>query len=174
MKKREKKIPAMPSATFVQATQNDIMTINKLANKIWRKHYTDIIGAETVEYMLELMYSPEAIKRDMLSSIEYFLIKFNNDEIGYLGIKQEYEKLFLSRIYIKEEFRGKKFGRQAIEFISTIANNRTLSEIYLTVAKNNLNSIKFYKNCGFKITNDICKDIGKGFKMDDYVMNKIV
>ena len=164
----------IPSATFTQATQNDVMTIHKLAQKIWREHYTDIIGADTVEYMLDLMYAPEVIKQDLLSNIEYFLIKFNSEEIGYFGIKEENEKLFLSRIYIKDEFRGRKIGRQAVNFICSIANERNLSEVYLTVAKNNLTSIEFYKSCGFRITDDICKEIGQGFKMDDHVMSKIV
>ena len=164
----------IPLATFIQATQNDVMTIHKLAQKIWREHYTDIIGADTVEYMLDLMYAPEVIKQDLRSNIEYFLIKFKNEEIGYFGIKEENDKLFLSRIYIKNKFRGRKIGKQAIDFICTIASSRKLSEVYLTVAKNNQASIEFYKSCGFRITNDICKEIGQGFKMDDHVMSKIV
>ncbi|NCB47474.1 GNAT family N-acetyltransferase, partial [bacterium] len=38
---------------FVKATFDDAAELAGLAETIWREHYTPIIGAEQVEYMLE-------------------------------------------------------------------------------------------------------------------------
>ncbi len=157
---------------FQPAGKDEIQTIYELAQEIWREHYPNIIGAETVEYMLKLMYSPKVISCDMKSGLEYFLIKVDADNAGYFGIREEKEeaKLFISRIYIRKEFRGKKIGHKAMDFIYSIARKRNLSEVYLTVARTNENSVAFYKSCDFTISGAICKDIGDGYVMDDHIM----
>jgi RimJ/RimL family protein N-acetyltransferase len=40
------------------------------------------------------------------------------------------------------------------------------------VNKNNVNSIKVYEKLGFKKTGPVIQDIGNGFVMDDYKMEK--
>ena len=157
---------------FTPATETDIPAINSLAKEIWRQYYTNIIGADTVEYMLKLMYTPEVIQHDMSSGMEYFIISSDSTEAGYFGICQEPEQLFISRIYLKESCRGQKIGSKAIEFICELARKRKLNRVYLTVAKDNTNSIEFYKHSCFQITESINKDIGEGFTMNDYVMTR--
>ena len=44
--------------------------------------------------------------------------------------------------------------------------------IYLTVNKQNLISISVYEKLGFLRARDLVTDIGSGFVMDDYVMEK--
>ena len=163
-----------PNIRFIPATPKDIPTINSLATEIWRQYYTDIIGADTVEYMLKLMYTPEVIWRDINSGMEYYLILTDTTAIGYFGICPEEKTLFISRIYLKASFRGNKIGSKALEFICNLAQKRNLPRVYLTVAKNNSGSIEFYKHCKFKITKGINKDIGEGFTMDDYLMEREV
>ena len=165
------KVPNLKTE-FVKASKEDASLINKLAKEIWRKHYIPIIGRDTVEYMLKLMYAPDIIIKDMVGGLEYYLIMYSEEAIGYFGIKNESKRLFLSRIYIKEEYRGRKIGAKTIQFISSLGRNRSLPALYLSVAKSNSGSINFYKECGFEITDDIIKDIGDGHKMDDYIMTK--
>ena len=43
---------------------------------------------------------------------------------------------------------------------------------YLTVNKYNSSSIEVYKKRGFEITDAAVTDIGSGFVMDDYIMEK--
>ena len=44
----------------------------------------------------------------------------------------------------------------------------------LTVNKHNRNAIAAYGKYGFRVAESVVKDIGSGFVMDDYVMNKEV
>ena len=61
-----------------------------------------------------------------------------------------------------------------LQFIEQIARELGLSSIYLTVNKNNEHSIAVYKKKGFLTVKDQVADIGNGFVMDDYIMEKII
>jgi len=47
-------------------------------------------------------------------------------------------------------------------------------ELWLTVNKDNADSIAFYRRVGFGIAGSSVTDIGGGFVMDDYRMSKSV
>ena len=155
--------------------ENLISVVETLAYSIWRQHYTPIIGRKQVEYMLDKFQSRQAIFNQIKEGYLYYLIKDETgDWIGYIGVIPKEKELFLSKLYVNYENRGKGYGRQAIEFIEKIAREKGLSKIALTVNKNNTNSIQAYKKFGFVIACPIVQDIGNGFVMDDYRMEKFV
>lgn len=43
------------------ANSSDVDCITSLAEKIWRAHYTPIIGSKQVDYMLNKMYSKDSL-----------------------------------------------------------------------------------------------------------------
>jgi len=47
-----------------------------------------------------------------------------------------------------------------------------LGRIWLTCNKNNSRTLSIYKKLGFSIIDSIVTDIGNGFVMDDYVLEK--
>ena len=47
-----------------------------------------------------------------------------------------------------------------------------LQSVYLTVNKQNHGPIAVYKKLGFQIVDSVETDIGNGFIMDDYIMEK--
>jgi ribosomal protein S18 acetylase RimI-like enzyme len=148
-----------------------IAQVYNLAKEIWNQHYLPIIGQEQVDYMLDKFQSERAIKEQIAEGYKYYLIidnQIDNQvEVGYFSVKDKAAKLFLSKLYVLDSFRGKGIGKQGIKFIKSTFNNPV---IQLTVNKNNFNSIAFYKKVGFKIVEDVVTDIGNGFVMDDYVM----
>jgi RimJ/RimL family protein N-acetyltransferase len=52
------------------------------------------------------------------------------------------------------------------------SRERGIPKIRLTVNKYNSNSIKAYDNMGFVSVDSIVQDIGNGYVMDDYVLEK--
>ena len=100
------------------------------------------------------------------------MVELNNQFIGYVSVKEEKSELFLSKIYLLKDYRGKKIGKAALEFIEKIAKQLNLKNLKLTVNKYNLNAIKIYKHLGFKIKRNVVIDIGNGFVMDDFEMVK--
>lgn len=156
-------------------TNSDFNTISVLAKSIWTEHYTPIIGLNQVNYMLDNFQSQKAIERQINSdNYHYYIMMDENKAIGYLSIKQNDDTLFLSKIYINKSSRGKGLGKIAMHFIEEQAKDLNCKIIYLTVNKYNTNSIMAYQKTGFVKTEELVIDIGNGYVMDDYRMEKLI
>ena len=153
-------------------TIQHLRIIEKLAHDIWNEHYTPIIGKTQVDYMLDKFQNVDAMLKQIENNYKYFIINYNKTDIGYLAFKIVDSDLFLSKIYILKDFRGKSFGKQAMDFVSKQAQISECITITLTVNKYNSNSIKAYEKIGFINSEELVQDIGYGFVMDDYKMVK--
>lgn len=154
--------------------ESEIEIVENLAYEIWNEHFTPIIGKAQVDYMLGKFQSREAITEQIQKGFLYYLIRINNHSIGYMGIHPKQDELFLSKIYIRSSERGRGYGRKAIQFLEKFAQEKRLKKITLTVNKNNTDTIKAYEKFGFKNTGPVVQDIGNGFVMDDYGMEKVI
>ena len=152
--------------------------VESLAQSIWREYYIPIIGRDQVEYMLEKIQSKKAISGQIeKEGYLYYLLKDgDNDWVGYLAVvvHGQDKELFISKLYINAENRGKGYGKYAIGFIETLALERGLPKISLIVDKNNELSIRIYEKLGFSIAGPCVVDFGAGFVMDDYKMVKAI
>ena len=153
-------------------SNNDISLVEMLANKIWHEHYLPIIGREQVNYMLGKFQTTPAIKRQIEDGANYHLVFEQSHPVGYFCYHYENDSLFLSKIYVAKEVRGKGIGKRALDFIIEQAKSQSAKVIRLTVNKFNLGTIAAYKQLGFETIDSIVKDIGGGFVMDDYIMEK--
>ena len=152
---------------FKKVQENDITKLAALASKIWHEYWAEILTESQIEYMLENFQSVNAIEKQLSEEHYnyYFISDENNENIGYFGIsnKENY-------IYLSEEYRSKGIGKAAFEKIKQLTAKENLSTIRLTVNKYNTNTINAYKKWGFIITDAVITDIGSGFVMDDYIM----
>ncbi|WP_372639664.1 GNAT family N-acetyltransferase [Ancylomarina sp.] len=153
-------------------TESDYKIIADLSIIIWKEHYTDIIGSRQVDYMLKKYQSVEAIKDQIEEGALYYLITHQGSTVGYLSYYKKTDCLFLSKIYILKEFRGKGIGKKTMHYLETTAEHLGYKSLSLTVNKNNTETIKAYVKMGFRQVRDIVIDIGNNFIMDDYIMEK--
>ena len=153
---------------------NQIKDTAMLAHSIWNQHYTPIIGKEQVDYMLANFQSEQAIKEQMDEGYRYFLTYCNGQAVGYFAVQanSKDKSLFLSKFYVAKDFRGQGIGKQCLSYMEDICRTHGLNRIWLTVNKYNDNSIKAYERFGFKKIEELVQDIGNGFVMDDYKMEK--
>lgn len=149
-----------------------IKAIEELAYEIWYEHYTPIIGKSQVKYMLEKFQSFKAMREEIQNGFLYFLCEYDNKNIGYMSVNISDGALFLSKFYVVSAEREKGYGRKMISYLETLAKEKSLNKISLTVNKHNIGSINMYKRVGFFICGTAVKDIGEGFIMDDYQMEK--
>ncbi|MHC4227789.1 MAG: GNAT family N-acetyltransferase [Planctomycetota bacterium] len=156
--------------TLSNASQIEIVA--KLACEIWNQHFTPIIGKAQVDYMLEKFQSQKAISGQIENGYSYYLLKADSDYIGYMGLCLKENELFLSKLYVRASQRGKGYGRKAVEFLEELAKQKALGKITLTVNKNNTDTIRAYEKLGFANLGSFVQDIGNGFIMDDYKMEK--
>lgn len=151
-------------------SDEDILRLEKLAHEIWNQHFVPIIGQAQVDYMLGKFQSFEPMKNQLNEGMNYYLLDVDGDDAAYCGFKKDGERVFLSKLYVKLEYRRRGLSRILLDKVLSFAESNNLHAVYLTVNKHNDNTIAVYKHIGFEITDSVVSDIGNGFVMDDYIM----
>jgi len=151
-------------------TDSEIHDIAVLAEEIWHEHFTDIIGEEQVNYMVDKFQSYPALKEQIQNGYEYYQIHSGSTMAGYTGVHEDDGALFLSKLYIKKDCRGQHLASEAFRYLTALCRKRGLSRIWLTCTKHNANTLAVYSHLGFSITDEQVADIGNGFVMDDYIL----
>ena len=157
-------------------TQPELKRLAVLAAKIWSEHYTPIIGAEQVRYMIERFQSEAVMQRQIEEeNYHYFVAENGSEYYAYCALQGESEKsLFLSKLYVEKTFRGKGHGKILLLDSLERMNPAPETVVWLTVNKNNADSIAAYKRMGFTVVEELLTDIGNGFFMDDYRMQATI
>ncbi len=159
----------MDNVTF--KIPKDIETLSNLAYEIWNEYWVCLLSKGQIDYMLEKFQSPNSIKEQIENqNYIYYYILFEDKISGYTGMQKTKEYLFLSKLYIKKEYRHKGLGTKAFQFIKEFAKNNNYNKIRLTVNKQNKNTIEAYLKWGFKTIDAVVTDIGSDYVMDDYIM----
>lgn len=159
--------------TIRKATTADIPVINKLAWEIFPETYKNILTKEQTEYMMEWMYSPENLHKQMEEEGHIYYIAYEECEpAGYVSIQQEGEHLFhLQKIYVLPYFQkyglGKLLFRKAMSAIKEL--HPAPCRMELNVNRNNP-ALGFYEHIGMKKVREGDFPIGNGFYMNDYIM----
>ena len=122
--------------------------------------------------MIENFQSEKAVIRQYQDeNYTYYFITESGLNIGYFGISEQQDYLFLSKLYLSKEYRAKGIGTKTFNKVKELAVSKNYKEIRLTVNKYNQNSIKAYLKWGFEVIDSVVTDIGSGFVMDDYIMS---
>lgn len=151
----------------------DLATVAHLAHEIWPEHYVPIIGRAQVDYMVPRFQSTTAIAGQQASGLRYYLLRSANLPVGYFAIEPQPAAghMFLSKLYLLKAWRGQGLARHALEFIEAECRREGLPILSLTVNKLNP-AVAAYERLGFINVADVVTDIGAGFVMDDYRMEK--
>ena len=152
------------------ADRNMIKETSAFAQDVFIDYYNDLIGNKQATYMADLFLSPEAINKLMDKSAVFKLLKENGKIIGFCEFVKEDDRLFLSKLYVDKNYRGKGLGKILFDETVKYAKENSLDTIYLTVNKGNTPSYNIYLHLGFKVVDSVVNDIGQGYVMDDYIM----
>ena len=159
--------------TIRKADISDIPVINKLAWEVFPATYKELISEEQINLMMDWMYSPENLRKQMTEEGHIYYIAYEECEpAGYVSIQQEGENVFhLQKIYVLPYFQkshlGRKLFEQAIRGIKELHPGPCRME--LNVNRNNP-ALGFYKHMGMTKLREGDFPIGNGFYMNDYIM----
>lgn len=157
--------------SFVEIKLNEIKEFAELTSEIWHEYWTCILSDEQIDYMVDKFQSENAITNQINNeNYTYFYIILDSQKVGYIGLSNKQDYLFLSKLYIKKDYRHKGIGKEAFDFIKQFAQNNNYNKIQLTVNKYNKHTINAYNKWGFKTIDSVVTDIGNDFVMDDYIM----
>ncbi|MDR1662104.1 MAG: GNAT family N-acetyltransferase [Azoarcus sp.] len=156
-------------------TTEDIPAIAALASTVWLDAYTGIISRPQIDYMLAQRYSRAALKAD-IENPEKWLRQASIDGalVGFAACELCKGEFKLDKLYVHPDMQRKGAGAALAAHAAALARDRGYSSMILAVNKNNERAIRAYTKYGFRVRDKIVTDIGSGFVMDDYIMEKPV
>ncbi len=166
--------PADPRLAPV--TPADFALLRDLATRIWRQAYTGMIPAAQIDYMLGNRFADEALERVIHDPDRWLeILRVAGTPVGYCGgevVAAEPDTLKLGQLYLLDAFRGRGLGRFMLERVEERARLLGKGTIFLQVHKRNTAAQAFYRAAGFTLRGPAVFDIGGGFFMDDYLLEK--
>jgi GNAT superfamily N-acetyltransferase len=161
--------------SIVPNTDNQFAVVRAIAFEVWPKTYGAILTEVQLEYMLNMIYSVAALQEQANFKQHHFVLIYANDEpVGFASYEHNLnksEKTKIHKIYVLSSQQGKGTGKALVDYIEQQALAFGDKALFLNVNKYN-SAIQFYQKTGFVITKEEVIDIGNGFVMDDYVMEK--
>ena len=156
-------------STLRKATLEDRSLIRSISERTWPSTYGHIISQEQIDFMLDWMYSDEALETQMQKGHQFYIATYNNEDIGFCSVSKESDGFKLNKLYILPTIQKSGAGTLLLNKAIEVAQTDGSSSLYLQVNKHN-NAYDFYVKKGFVKESEFKFDIGNGFFMDDYVM----
>ena len=154
-------------------TPPEVPAIAALAREIWQATYPGIITQEQIDFMLEQRYGHERLYDDLEDLHKW------SDQAFYAGRRVGFAfseickgEFKLDKLYIHPDVQRQGVGGQLIEHVAARARREGYPCVVLQVNKRNVNAIDSYEKYGFVVRTATVDDIGHGYVMDDYVMEK--
>lgn len=167
--------PAALQVRVRRIKEDELPVIKKLGHEIWWQCYPGIISDAQIDYMLSIWYQPTAMAREMaLRGTCFALIEAESlGPVGYVSFELCSDRvLFINKLYVHAKVHGRGVGATALRWVDERAAELDCSSVQLRVNKRNAPAIRAYQRAGFHFVEDVCSDIGSGFVMDDFRMEK--
>jgi diamine N-acetyltransferase len=154
-------------------TASDVPAIAALAREIWQATYPGIITQEQIDFMLEQRYGHERLYDDLEDPGKWLDQAFlDGRRVGFAFSEIYKDEFKLDKLYIHPDVQRQGVGGKLIGHVAARAEKLGYPCVILAVNKRNEKAIGSYKKYGFVVREAIVDDIGRGFVMDDFVMEK--
>ena len=155
-----------------KASPADIPLIRELTFQVWPQTYAHLLSQAQLDYMLDMMYSPASLEKQMNDGAQFIIVHEDESPVGFASYQEMRPAIFkLHKLYILTNQQGKGTGKLTINHILNEIKPKGAIALQLQVNRNN-NAQHFYKKLGFEIIEEADFDIGNGYQMNDYIMEK--
>ena len=123
-----------------QAEIDDLATIGFLAQQIWPGTYGSILPAEQLQYMMDLIYSPDLLQQQMVRHKHVFLLaELDEEPVGFASYSplKETGVYKLHKLYVHPKTQGKGIGKTLVDFIIDQIPNTEATTLRLNVNRHN-------------------------------------
>lgn len=156
------------------AGADDVPTIRAIALETWPDAYRRILSPEQLAYMLDRMYSADALRHQMDHGHVFLLQERAGKVVGFAGAEAAYAGTThtrLHKLYVLPSEQGTGVGKALLNAVEQLARSQANTAVELNVNKYNP-AQEFYRKLGYAQVREEVIDIGSGFVMDDYVLQK--
>ncbi len=159
------------SFSIRKAKPADVSLIRDLSERTWPAAYGAILSAAQLRYMLDLFYSEESLMRQM--GEQEFVIAYDGAlPVGFASVGVVEPGVYkLHKLYVLPDMQGKGMGKYLIGSLINAIRTRGGRQLRLNVNRHNPAKV-FYERMGFTVVGEEDIDIGQGYFMNDFIMEK--
>ena len=157
-----------------QIGKKGLKDVCDIALNTWPSAYGEILEKEQLNYMLDRFYSLPSLSESMDNGHLYFIYYENTMPLGFVSLQfMEAEKsMKIHKLYVLPNHQGKGIGEKLFQNAISTMLESGCKRLFLNVNRFNI-ALKFYLRQGMKIQKEENIDIGQGYWMEDYVMEKL-
>src|SRR4051794_30395377 len=115
-----------PSSELIirPASYNDIPHIQTIVLKTWPVTYTEIVGKEQVDYMVERLYNTDALKEQIMNRHYFYLALKDYHVIGFASFSHVVANTYkLQKLYVLPAEQKTGAGKALLETVETVAKS---------------------------------------------------
>lgn len=124
--------------------------------------------------MLGMMYSRPALEEQLKNNHHFFLAIKDAKSIGFASFSHVEGIIYkLQKLYVLPALQRTGAGKELLNVVENVAKSMGGARLQLNVNRANP-AIDFYSHQGYGIIKAEDLDIGQGYMMNDYVMEKVL
>ena len=164
---------AAETPNFRPLAHTDLDAVASLARDVWQATYPAIISQTQIDAMLEARYNRQALADYLEADDRWFeLAEIDGELAGFCACELHRGEYKLDKIYIDLKRQRTGLGSRLIARAAARGRELGFRHMILAVNKRNAQAIAAYGKNGFAVRESVCVDIGGGFVMDDFIMQK--
>ena len=150
--------------------------VRRIADDVWPKTFREILSPEQIVYMMKMMYAPEVMEKELAAGVHFRAAFVDGTAAGYTSWAPYTipGTAKLHKVYLLQTFQGRGIGSAMLADASEQARKAGFTRLRLNVNKHNERARRAYFRNGFVDVESVKIDIGHGFFMDDFVMEKLL
>ena len=148
----------MDTITIRKASPSEIVELQKIGRQTFYETFSASNSAHNMEKYLEEGFSTGKLAAELADrNSQFFFAELDNQIIGYLKLNsgssqtelKNEKSLEIERIYVLQEFQGRKVGQLLLEKALKVAYHLNADFVWLGVWEENTKAINFYTKNGF-------------------------
>ena len=144
-----------------------------LARVVWQATYPGLISQAQIDAMLADRYAAPRIRAQLDDADHAWrVVLADGAPAGFAHACLDEDGCKLDKLYVHPDHQRRGLGRALLGAVEAWARERQARRLWLQVNRGNAAAIRAYERCGFGIVESRVFDIGNGFVMDDYLMEK--
>ncbi len=157
-------------------TPEELQIVRDIAERIWPETFREILSSEQLTYMMRMMYAPEVMEKELANGYHFDVLVIDGAPAGYVSYARYDvpETAKLHKIYLLSQFHRHGYGSWMLQHVIDRCREAGFRYLRLNVNKHNVRARASYLRNGFTDLESVKIDIGNGFYMDDFVMQKVL
>ncbi|MFZ9146290.1 MAG: GNAT family N-acetyltransferase, partial [Sediminibacterium sp.] len=146
--------------TIENVNENEVEQLQSISRQTFAETFSDSNSKENMDKYLTENLSIKKLSEELNNeNSHFFFIKDGERNIGYLKLNmgpsqtemKDETALEIERIYVIQEYQGKKVGQQLYEKAIQVAKEKKAQYVWLGVWEENHKAIQFYNKNGFEV-----------------------